>query len=303
MPKLRINISGLCFCAFNNSLKGAIDGVGPKPTRVDLLMQRLIRAEPLVHNHQVLDQHFPLLEFRLADLSGESTRSPSYSFQWNPNTDRMERGGCLLAGDDLTILVDGNPLSGGDLNLSVHQPQSSSDLNTVWWMPTLEHAFPGVGSIEQRFITTPPSLNTEILARLPLTDGTLTTGKLSDSVCTFVFGDPTFRRQIATRLKFEIDFTSKVEIDILHREQNTETRTKLAFVPPGGADLDLELKNSEIDESIGLPRYGNLPEADFEIYTRLLPESVRSQIPPASLVAQGAGNSAGVTMGACPPGS
>ena len=301
MPTLHLGISGLCFFAFDTPLKG-----GTKPKRADLLLQRLTRARGLAHvvdgRNEVLDQHFPLLEFNFDDWDKtSSTRAPSFLFSPDPNVPgRMKKGACVLFGDDMKILVDEEPLA-GDLELSVHEPQTVDDLDTLWWMPTLDDAFPGQGAgIDPIHLTTPPAPNQEILARLPLAQGKLNTRKLSDDPSTFVHGSPTFKQRIAIELKFEVSFTRTVAIE-MKRAGNPQA-DRLVFTPPAGANLKLELKNVEIDESIGIPRsYGSRAEADFEVYTQLLPPGSPARVNPAFLLKVGAGNSSGVGMSNCPP--
>ena len=105
-PQLRISFSGLCLFDFNRRLSEET-----KPTQAQVLLQRLTRARSLsrVVNGQteVLDQHFPLLDFNLANWSPASTRMAN--FHYLPDASgRMTRGACLLNGEDLTIHPDGN---------------------------------------------------------------------------------------------------------------------------------------------------------------------------------------------------
>ena len=106
-PQLRVSFSGLCLFDFNPPLSGEV-----KPTNAKVLLQRLTRARPLAQTvnaqPEVLDQHFPLLEFNLADWSPSSTRKAD--FHCLPDaTGKMTKGVCLLNGEDVTIHPDGAP--------------------------------------------------------------------------------------------------------------------------------------------------------------------------------------------------
>src|SRR5262245_2946011 len=128
MPSLRIGISGLCFFAFDKPLKASLKTAGaPLPTRADLLFQRLIESEGLNHvvndKNEVLDQHFPLLEFNLVDWSTASTLSPNFLFSPDLTVPgKMTRGSYVLFGDDMKILLDGQPMGTGGLSLNVKPP-------------------------------------------------------------------------------------------------------------------------------------------------------------------------------------
>src|ERR1700712_3603098 len=126
MPTLRIKFSGLCTFIFDQSLKKR----GSQPTEVTVLLQRLTRARPLARildgKPEILDQHFPLLDFNLADYDLSSSRRRA-DFHCTPDADgQMTRGTCLLIGEDLTILPDGNKMERHALALSNVEPRDPS---------------------------------------------------------------------------------------------------------------------------------------------------------------------------------
>src|SRR3954454_13883230 len=104
MPTLHLTISGLCVFAFDRPLKGA----GNPPTKATLLLQRLIQARELAHMtngaHEILDQHFPMLEFDPDDRdTNASNRGPDFLFAPDAQG-KMQKAVCTLFGDDLDIL-------------------------------------------------------------------------------------------------------------------------------------------------------------------------------------------------------
>jgi hypothetical protein len=268
MPTLRINFSGLCFFAFNQSLKGA----GTAPTEANVLLQRLTRSRLVRNGREVLDQHFPLLELDMADWDPASTRR--VTFQRFPVLNPARpRGVLLLNGDDLTILPDGLPTKTGALQLIRDKPANPSepaltgqDKETMWWMATLDDAFPGKAKIDPIFVKNPPGPNQPILARVQLTDGKLTTDRLTDYSCTFAHpASASFNQRVAMEFKWEIPFQKKVEIAVNGAE-------KLVLSPANGNDVQIKIMNMEIDSFLGIPSaYGPRAEADFEIYMDLLP--------------------------------
>src|SRR5262245_20794527 len=92
--KLGIRISGLCALVPDRPFEQ-----GP-PSRVLLLMPNLVRARAVGKNKaQVLDSHFPLIEFDMADLDPTSQRKADLS--------RAEtaRGACLLLGQTVSFAI------------------------------------------------------------------------------------------------------------------------------------------------------------------------------------------------------
>ena len=318
MPTLRLSISGLCVFAFDQLLKGT----GTAPVRATLLLQQLIRSQKLDHltngSNDILDQHFPMLEFNPDDrVAATSTRLPDFLFA--PDAlGKMQKGVCTLFGDDMTILIDGRPMgsNGNTLKLNRTPPANptaptvtGTDRETLWWMATLEDAFPGRGRVDPSFITNPLGPSQTILARVVLSEGTLKTVDLSDNPCVFTSLSPlsvntSFKQRIATSFVLEVPFVHTVEISMnrVNGSNNQIETRRLVFSPAAGNDLQIAIKNMEIDPSIGLPPYKNTnprSEADFEVYAKLLPGL---PVPnPPSLSAVIPGGAAGVSMGFCPP--
>jgi hypothetical protein len=307
MPNLRIRISGLCFFAFNRPLKTSRED----PTSARLLLQRLTSARTLKHmvlgRNEVLDQHFPMLEFSLGDRDATSTRRVDFSARPDANG-RMTRGVCLLFGDDVTITTDDGGVA-PTLQLDRSKPEdpaalqlSQQEQGSLWWMPTLEDAFPGNSAINPLFANNPPAANQPILARVELNQGKLQTLELSDYPCTFVSpGSASFNQRIATALALDIPFKRRIIFDMVRRIDGQQETSRLVLRPSDGGDLDVEIKNMEIDDLIGIRKnYSARLEADFEIYADLLLNPL--QAGPTYLRQITPGNPAGVGLSNCPPG-
>jgi hypothetical protein len=307
MPTLHLTISGLCVFAFDQPLKGK----GKDPTQATLLLQRLIQARELAHvtngAKEVLDQHFPMLEFNPDDRDKiASTRGPDLLFAPDAKGD-MQKGGCTLFGDDLTILIDGQPMRSNALQLTRTPPTNQyaptdADKDTLWWMATLEDAFPGRGTVDPIFTRNPPGPNQKILARVVLSEGRLKTLDLSDDACTFVSpGSTTFNQRIATSFVLEVPFSKTVELS-MNRPNGSKIETRrLVFSPAAGKDLQIAIKNMEIDPSIGVPRdYSSRATADFEVYAELLPGGGGTGPKPFPLPV-GPGGITGAGLSRCPP--
>jgi hypothetical protein len=296
-PQLRITFSGLCLFDFDRPLKGAV-----KPTKAQVLLQRLTRAKPLsrVVNGQteVLDQHFPLLEFNLADWSPESTRRAD--FHHLPDASgRMTKGVCLLNGEDLTIHPDGNPepanpalqLSRSEPLNSVN-PQRRKDLQTLWWMATLDEVFPK-NPLDQRIRDTAPASNQAILSRITLSQGYLKTEELTNSPCTIVGPGPSsFNRRVGTSFALEVGCRETVEIRMTAIRNGRTTTSKLVLASKDGADMGIGIANMEIDRYIGMdPADGPSSQGDFEVFTNLLESPIQGLKP--FLLESSPGNSSG----------
>ncbi|HEY0558352.1 MAG TPA: hypothetical protein VGG20_29140 [Thermoanaerobaculia bacterium] len=294
-PQLHVSFAGLCLFDFDRPLKGSA-----KPTKAQVLLQRLTRARPLsrVVNAlpEVLDQHFPLLEFNLADWSPSSTRRADFHYQPDA-AGRMTKGVCLLNGEDLTFLPDGNaePLN-PSLQLSnsepLEPPRSAQDLETLWWMATLDEVFQNNG-LDPRIRNTPPGSNQPILARVLLNQGYLKTRELTNSPCTVVGSGPSsFNRRVATSFELQIDCRERVEIQMTAIRNGRKTLSKLILISKDGADIQIGISNMEIDRFIGMdPADGPRGQGDFEVFTNLLTDPIQG--PKPFLREAGPGNSSG----------
>lgn len=314
MPTLKIRISGLCFFAFDHPLKSK---EGPLPKRADLLLQKLTSARLLRNTiaglPDVLEQHFPLLAFDLADRDAASTRTTDFAA--HPGEDgQMTRGLCLLFGDDVTIRTDMDEGEGdGRLEFDLSRPANPAspeltddEKSSLFWLPTLEDAFPGRGAVDPNLRNREPGANQAILARVRLSRGTLKTLELSDLPCRFVPpGSPTFEQRVAIALCLEIPFQERVEFQIVRRAEGREETRVLRLKPPvQGGDLEVDIKNMEIDELIGVKRfYSRGTVADFEVYSELLAQPIVGANGPTYLMPRSPGNPAGTGgLGTCPPG-
>jgi hypothetical protein len=306
MPKLKIQFYGLCMFVFNGSIKNK----GPKPTEARVLLPKLTRARQLRHvvngRNEVLDQHFPFLEYDLKNRSPESDRKPNFLLPESEDGE-MPRGVCLLFGDDIEIRPDGKKGSG--LSVVKDEPRDKNwrtaegeDRETLWWLATLEDAFPGGGRVRKEFYQNEPGPNEAILTRVLLDVGKLRTDAVTDESCMFVHpGSPTFSQPVATHLALDVDFERHVEIVMTRRENGKPEEQKLVLVPKGD-EMKIEIKNVEVDEMIGIEdRFvGRRPEADYEVYAGL-----SEDLPPGAPIPivrkVGPHNAAGNSGSVCPP--
>ncbi|HEY0514007.1 MAG TPA: hypothetical protein VGH73_19015 [Thermoanaerobaculia bacterium] len=294
MPTLHIKFSGLCNFVFDRRLKpgqGA-NGDALPPSEAVVLLQRLTRARPISNlatttKQEILDQHFPLLEFSLADYDPASTRFADV--HCSPDASgKMTKGTCLLNGEDLTLLTDGRKMEPNSLELSRDRPADAGSPNlskrerdSLWWMATLEDAFPKDAEINPLVLNTPPGSNQPILARMLLSEGRLRTLELTDFVCTIVPPvSPNFNQRVATSFEFSIPFSNSITIQTVANRSGRTTPSELVLRPDGGGDIQIEIMNVEINRLVGLdPASGPRAEADFGVYADLLKNPILGSVP------------------------
>lgn len=308
MPMLRLSFSGLCTLAFDPPLQET----GTTLTEVTVLLQRLTRARPLSNRvnlqPEVLDQHFPLLEFNLANLRPESTRRAD--FHCFPDAEgRMTRGVCLLNGEDLTILREGVARQGSPIEFSKKEPVKLDDPSPVeqeslFWLASLEDALPGQAALKPKLLATPPGSNQPILARVRLTEGKLKTRELTD--LPFTIGgsrNPSaLNRRIATTFELEVYFQNTVAIQMVANRNGRTTSSRLVLASAGGEDVQVGIANIEINRFIGMdPASGPRVEADFEVHLDLLANPPGQGQPRPFLRSTSPGNSSGQGMSGCVP--
>jgi len=307
MATLRIVFSGLCTFAFKD--RPLRDPEKP-PTEVTVLLQRLIRARPLFNvatsRNEVLDQHFPLLEFDLGDFNPTSDRFADVHFKPD-ETGRMTKGVCCLNGEELTILLDGREMHPDSLTFSLAEPVkpestqlTDDEIASLYWMATLEDVFPGNSKINPKLLEVEPGSNQPVLARVHLSEGNLRTLDLTDAPCTIVGSSSGFHRRVATTFELAVDFKNTVEIKMNARRNGKTSAKRLVLWAPGRKDLRIGIMNMEIDRVTGAdPANGPRPEADFSVYADILQTKLQGTIP--FLRQTSPGNPAGNAASTCVP--
>ncbi len=309
MSMLRLSFSGLCTFVFDPPLSKTS---GTLPKKATVLLQRLTRARALRNQSnlkpEVLDQHFPMLEFDLRDWSPESTRLAD--FHCLPDgSGKMTKGVCVLNGEDLKISLDGRGMKSDALRLSMARPldpaatvMSPEDQETLWWMATVGDAFPG-RTLNPVLQNTVPASNQPVLARVELTEGRLKTRELTDLAFTMVGSENSgFSQRVAVSFELEVDFGSKVIFEMTARRNGRTTHSELVLTPKDGASLEIGISNMEIDRYIGLdPASGPRVEADYEVYADLVTPPLPAGQPLPFLRQSSPGHASGQGVSSCAP--
>ena len=272
--KLDIRISGLCALVPDQPFEQ-----GP-PGRVLLLLPNVVRARTVTGN-RALDSHYPMLEFDLVDLDPTSPRKADISRQ------ESGRGACLLLGESVSFALQTPGLQATAFTLPSVMPANGqlkangADGESLAWLSRLARAAPGCrvdqGLVDGAFDA---SIDSRIIARIKLPKGRLRVSDRSPEVCRFdptVQGDQEYRQQIATELALEIE---NVEGPIAVLTTNTRTgasRTVMLRPARRREVLEIRLRNSELDDFLGIPdELAPTEVADFEVYYKLI-------VPPANL--------------------
>jgi hypothetical protein len=286
----RIVFSGLCAFVPDRSFDA-----NPGPSSITVLLPNLLTPIPL--SNKILTPHYPTLEFDLAQRQPGSTKKVPL-VRPDSDTAQGDKGLCFLLGEDLKInaqsqgaaelhLVNGH--NGGDATEA-----NNGDRNSVWWMAKLDKAATGAG-LARRAMQPPGAPNSsEIISRLQLSRGVLSSWELVSGVCKFD-RHSTYKQQIAREVAWELrGVTGPVEIDFTSFGVNPKT-DKLILEPPAGpGGVQVEIRNLEIDAFL-FPEYDpqrGTRATDFEVYYRMcsgfsgpnLPAPVLSAPPPPDSV-------------------
>jgi hypothetical protein len=257
--------AGLCAFVPSEPIDG--DG-GSFPDAIDsltVLIPNLLTPVPLSDKN--LTPHYPSLEYARERRQRGSTKSEEL-LQPTPDGDE---GLCFLAGEEITIRAQSgepagklklvNGLAGGDTTSSMPANQHS-----VFWMAKMSKAATDAGMVRPGLL--PPAIpdKQDLLGRLTLSRGTLSSNTLVPGVAAFDHGS-TYQQQIAKQMVWELtDITGPVEI--VFRAFGGATETKLVLAPPNSMlGFEVTLRNLEIDAF--LPEFQEprgRRATDFEVY-------------------------------------
>lgn len=313
MPTLRMSFSGLCTFVFDPPLDPSIFEESPAGDanlkKATVLLQRLTRARALANQvnlrSEVLDQHFPLLEFNRKDWQPKSTRKAD--FHCFPDAEgEMTKGVCLLKGEELTIVSD-RP-SDSSLAFSRLKPKDPAnpvlgldEETSLFWMATLEDALPGRAMLNPRLLDTPAGSNQPILAKVQFDQGFLKTRELTDLPFNLGPSGPnsSFPRRVAIAFDLEVPFKEEVTVNMLSLNSDVPRR----LVLKSQKDVEVGIANMEIDRYIGIdPTTGPHVAADFEVYFDLLQRPIaQDQSRPFLQLAARGGSSGQGGVSSCAP--
>jgi hypothetical protein len=300
MPNFTIAFDGLIALVFNRPLKQT-----PAPDGVTVLIPNLLASRQLQNvtingADDILDPHYPLLRFATA---------PDPASTWPAGMTLPAPGGpvsaCLLYDMDLALEIDGKAPAGA-VQIRNSAAASEQDLDTLWWLATIEDAFPNQYEAVPALVIDRPLAFNQVVARLALAQGKLTTGKLSDYPCQFTApSTSTFKQKIALNIQYTIPFQQQVAL-VSTAWKPDPAGTVSRIVWKSAADLVVQIGNVEADPFFGLPidQYpANRPLEDFEVFYGLVqPANVKGKMggiaSPVQLLPNG--SAAGHTM--CPPG-
>lgn len=218
---------------------------------------------------QILDPHFPFLEFP------EGARLDSSTRQVDLARPVAGRSLCHLAGEEIEILVPGldrvftmNTLRPVDLEEPTPEEERS-----LFWIATVEEASPGKGLLKPDLLTAPLENDAPIATRLRFDTGHFCTHLLSTNVCRFepqMDGD--VMRRYAIRLALEITgVPDRVTVSM----KKGEVTQELHLAPRAGqTSLEIQLSNRELEDILNpnpspaavAVREPGRPLADFHVF-------------------------------------
>jgi hypothetical protein len=260
----RIVFAGLCAFVPDRSFDA-----NPGPSSVTVLLPNLLTPFPL--SNKILTPHYPTLEFNLAHRQPGS-REPTLV---RPNQALGDKGLCFLLWEELKIsaqslgaaaqihLVNGH-------NASDATRATSADEHSVWWMAKMDKAAHGAGLVRRDLQPPRTPKRSEIVTRLKLSGGVLSSWELVGDVCTFE-PQSTYKQEIAREIAWELNgITGPVEIACSSFGVNPGT-SKLILEPPAGTGVEIVIRNLEIDAFL-FPEYQlerGTRASDFEVYYKL----------------------------------
>jgi hypothetical protein len=243
---------------------------------VILLLPNLVRSRLVGQNqNQVLESHFPMLEFDLADLDPTSPRKADLSRQ------ESGRGACLLLGESVTFALETPGVQPTSFAFPTSNPSAGqltatdADGDSLAWLARLSRAAPN-RRVDPILIDGifDASVQSRIISRIKLPKGRLRVSGRSKAVCRFeptVDGDQPYRQQIATELALEID-NVEGPVAILTTNASTGAGRTVVLRPGRRREvLEIRLRNSELDDFLAVPlALAPAEVSDFDVFYDLV---------------------------------
>lgn len=238
---------------------------------VTFLFPNLLKPRKLEHmpnrEPQLLDAHFPFLEFPMAARRSGSTREADLH---NP---ARNAGLCRLVGEEIEILAIPGQSVGFRMETSIpanKKVPAGDELRSLFWVASVEQGSPGRGVIRPDLLAAPLGEKESLVTRVRFEHGRLFTNTVTNRRCRF---EPAsrlrFERPVALSLALEIE-NVQTHVALAMRKQGQDPQV-LVLAPEGGEGIvELNLMNREF-EDIFNPSLLQLAEpdrplADFEVF-------------------------------------
>lgn len=248
---------------------------------VTILVPNLLKPRPLNNRRngqqEILDPHFPILDFDLQNRQASSTRPVDLSTNDG-------RGICHLETEKIEIL----PLPGlaQDFKLLTGVPNdvdnpTPGEKRSLFWLVTMEQASPGNGALEPGLDAAPLNRKGRIITQVKLERGTLATHALSENSCRIEPLDQNpLDRRVAASLQLLIE-NVPIHVALSMKKEGKPAQTLFLAPPDGTSEVRVRLMSREF-EHIGLPEPPepdelDQPVADFEVFYDLVKGFDREQ--------------------------
>jgi hypothetical protein len=276
---LRVLFSGLCAFvperSFSTGDPGAVTVLLPNALKPIQLKNKVKKEDENDDGVDILNSHFPLVSFDLADLHPQSSRKPDL------RREDSGRGACLLLGEELSFAMRVSEFQNNALTVpQALEGQNSED--SLASMARLDDATPGLFVKRELLDLSKFKTLDLVIARTHLARGSLRVSKKSDKECTFsppVDGQDSIPQKIATELALDLEGVEG-NVSILTRGLGGERSITLS--PVRRPDLlEIRIQNIELDDFLGIPgglRNGD-EVSDFEIYYQLMDGEVDPRFP------------------------
>jgi hypothetical protein len=251
------------------------------PPREATVLLRDLRTPPAFANEPSKKPKPHISHFQFDRRDRQDHANPPVN-ERGVNAEQGDKHVFVFDQEEVTFHPDGNPPAANGLKplnktpLNAVEPSTIAELEYLWWLTGMERV-DATRALAKNSLLSGAIHDPKIAARIKLSDGSLSTGRLTPTPWTL---KQQVDQRLALSVLYSLPFTDFVDIRFARFDGSAEKWLRLKL-RQGQTALHTFIRNSEEDYLFGDTRssYGKR-DLDFEHYYSLAPDTGSTGLPP-----------------------